>query len=188
MIELLKVSKSFGDTNVLKDFNAEFKDGQINFLTGDSGKGKSTVIRLILGLENPDKGIIKIEDSCKFSVVFQENRLFDKLSIEDNIGYITNNSLKINMIKALGLSEYLGKPVCSLSGGTKRRVSVLRALCGDYDILLMDEPFTGLDENMKKQVMDAVMEYSAGKTVIIATHDKYAIEYMNKGNNIIEVK
>ena len=77
MIELLKVSKSFGDTHVLKDFNAEFKDGQINFLTGDSGKGKSTVIRLILGLENPDKGIIKIEDSCKFSVVFQENRLFE---------------------------------------------------------------------------------------------------------------
>lgn len=188
MIELLNISKYFGDTLVLKGFNAVFKEGQINFLTGDSGKGKTTVIRIILGLEKPDKGIIKMEDGSKFSVVFQENRLFDKLSIEDNVRYITDNPLDTNMIKALGLSEYLGKRVCSLSGGTKRRTAILRALCADYDILVMDEPFTGLDENMKKQVMDAIMIYSEGKTVIIATHDKYAIEYMSKGNNIVEVK
>lgn len=185
ILRLDKVCKSFGDVVVLDNFSAVFNDG-INFLIGESGKGKTTVLRLILGLEKADSGEI---DGLynKMSAVFQENRLFENMTIEENVKYVTDTPLDLELVSKLCLKPYLGKEVSALSGGTKRRVEILRALSVDADLVIMDEPFTGLDDITKIHTMDTIMEYSHNKMVIISTHDKYAIKYIGNSKNIVEV-
>lgn len=186
MVKLNNVYKAFGDTKVLKGFTAEFNTG-INLLLGHTGIGKTTVLNIIMGLEQSDAGNVEIYGGKRISAVFQEDRLLEKLDIIHNVAYVTDVSVNIKLASSLGLKEYMHKRVGELSGGTKRTVSLLRALSSEYDILILDEPFTGMDENIKKISIDVINQHSKGKTVIISTHDKYAIEYMGEKAKVIEV-
>lgn len=186
MIELVDVYKAYGEKAVLCGFSTVFQEGAVNFLVGASGAGKTTILRLLMGLESPDGGQVVCEG--RIGAVFQENRLFENMSIEENIGYVADKPIDMDLVNKLDLGKYMGKPLRELSGGTKRRVCLLRALSVPFDILVLDEPFTGLDEAVKIQVIEALMEYSFKKTVIISTHDKYAIEYIGRDKKIVEVK
>ena len=182
------LSKKYNDKIVLNNFNCTFKNKSVSFVIGKSGVGKTTLIRILMGLEVADNGeIIGIKDK-KISAVFQEDSLCENLSVLFNIKLVSeniSNSQIENALELLDLKGCLYKRVRELSGGMKRRVAILRALLYDYDLLIMDEPFKGLDKVTKSKVMDFVINEINDKSAIIITHDIDDIEYFkSKGLEI----
>lgn len=170
--------KSYQSLRVLEALDMELHSGRIYCLMGPSGSGKTTLLRLILGLEQPDSGSITLKKSTDAGLVavFQENRLCESFSPVDNICMVTGSALSraavIRESNRLLPQESLRRPVRTLSGGMKRRVAILRALLAPSCGILMDEPFTGLDEDTKALVIDYIKEKSAGKLVLITTHQE----------------
>ena len=216
MIEIRHISKAFGDHVVLYDLSYAIPEGKISIIMGPSGVGKTTFVRLLLGLESPDTGEISGLEGKKLSSVFQEDRLCENLTAGANIrlvlpeqlgttqdtfqditkqksgGYdfdkLSTSSLKFMRqgFEAMGLPETsISQKVKEMSGGERRRVSILRALMADYDIMVLDEPFKGLDEETKEDVMAYTKKSVAGKTVVMITHDRREAEFM--GGEIIEL-
>lgn len=185
-IQVRNLNKSYGSLRVINNWSGTFKDGQIYCIKGDSGSGKTTLLRILMGLEKADGGDISGLRNRKISVVFQEDRLLENNDIYTNIAIVENSDFagqdpKEYVRKAcesIGLQDCNDKPVRELSGGMKRRVAILRALSTDYDILLLDEPFKGLDHENRKKVMDYVKMQTKDKTVILVTHDEYEADYM----------
>ena len=139
---------------------------------GPSGCGKTTLFRILLGIEESDSG--EILDLGRAVAVFQEDRLSEPLSAVWNVCLGKEGAKPQEartLLSALGLSEDMEKPVSALSGGMRRRVSIARALIADADTVLLDEPFSALDEDTKAQVMAYTKEALAGKTVLLITHD-----------------
>lgn len=175
-VKVINLCKSFKGQDVLKDLNMTFPKGGITCIMGASGVGKTTLAYVLMGLSKADKGEIIGLKGMKVSAVFQEDRLIEHWDAIRNImlvsqGQLTKEKVEENL-KEIGLLEYEGKPVISLSGGMRRRVAIVRAILSDYDLLIMDEPFKGLDENLKKQAINYIKEKTKGKTVIIITHHK----------------
>lgn len=174
-IKLEHINKKFGERIVLKDFSAEFKDNCITCLMGPSGVGKTTVLNIVLGLLKPDSGNVLGLDNRKISVVFQEDRLLNWLNAIDNVAFVGNEPVTedkiIALLNELGLKDSLYDSINKLSGGMKRRVAIARALINNAEILILDEPFKGLDEDTKENVMSIVKQYSKEKCVILVTHD-----------------
>lgn len=181
-IKLTDISKNFKKQQVLNNISLTFQYGKITCIMGASGVGKTTLAHIMMGLIKADSGnIIGLEDK-KISAVFQEDRLIEHWDAVKNIILvcpqdITNEYIHKNL-KEIGLSDYEKKPVSSLSGGMRRRVAIVRALLSDYDVLIMDEPFKGLDEDLKKQVISYVLKKTKDKTVIIITHDKDEVDML----------
>ena len=169
------ICKSFGEKTVLEHFSHEFTDGSFTAVMGPSGCGKSTLLSILMGLLTPDGGAVEPDTEYRKSAVFQENRLCENLTAGANIRLVTGKRFSPAQIEeelaALGLQGCSDKPVKQLSGGMKRRVALLRALLAEYDVLFLDEPFKGLDEITKALVMARVKEKTAGRTVIMVTHD-----------------
>ncbi len=155
---------------IFENFSLYIKEGQRIHLTGASGKGKTTLLRLIAGLEKAKKGSVKIKDNAKISVVFQEDRLIDFVSVKKNISLFSSNEKAEELLCELGLEDCSYMSVDELSGGMKRRVALARALSKDFDILLLDEAFNGLDEETLFNVCDVVNRYTKDKTVILVSH------------------
>ncbi len=173
-IVLKNICKSFDGKDVLKDLCAEFIYGECSALMGKSGCGKSTLLNIIMGLLPEDSGEITGVPE-KISAVFQEDRLCEEFSAYTNIRLSCPDDKKDEIIPALielGLGDSIDKKVSTLSGGMKRRVAILRAVLSDWDLLIMDEPFKGLDENTRIKVIDFVRERTKGKSVIMVTHDE----------------
>ncbi len=186
-IQIININKSYGENIVLNNFSATFPFNKVSSIMGASGKGKTTLLKIILGLIPYDSGeIIGIENK-KISAVFQENRLINNLSSFANISIVSLFSKEIieNALCEIGLTDYINQPVLSLSGGMKRRVAILRALLSDADILIFDEPLKGLDEKTKNTVIDIIKKYSKEKTIIFVTHTKEEISLLNSENNIV---
>lgn len=175
------LSKSFGEHTVLKDFSANIPTGQVTLLTAPSGKGKTTLLRILMGLETADSGEISDFNGLKQSAVFQEDRLCENLSALSNMKLaspqLQNETIEEALTK-VGLAEYAHCTISEFSGGMKRRVAILRALLADYDILFLDEPFKGLDAETKTLVISDVKQRSQGKTVILVTHDPTEAEIL----------
>lgn len=175
-INIKNLSFSYDEKNVYKDFFAIFPAEEISMLSTPSGSGKTTLLYLIAGILRPQNGHIEYPMATpRFSFVFQDDRLIENLSVEKNIKMVNSQLSDMNIIEALqrlGIEEYYKKKVKHLSGGERKRVSIARALLAEYDILLMDEPFNGIDEENKRKVWEYIKEKTEGKTVIIATHDK----------------
>ncbi len=171
-ITLTNISKSFGDNQVLSNFSAEFPQNQVTCIMAPSGKGKTTLLRILMGLETADSGLITGLEEKTIAAVFQEERLCENLSALTNISIATccSKSIIEQALVEIGLKDSIILPVSSLSGGMKRRVSILRAILSDSDILILDEPFKGLDEEMKTLVINMVKHYIQNKTVILVTH------------------
>ena len=174
MIKAENITKKFGEQTVLDGFSYDFPDGSFTVIMGASGCGKSTLLSVLMGTLEPDSGTVT-RDSDRMSAVFQENRLCDNLSVLSNLRLVLkekkDRSELIKELEAVGLTDCADKPARSLSGGMKRRTALLRALLAEYDILFLDEPFKGLDENTKRTVMEYTREKTVGRTVILVTHD-----------------
>ena len=175
MIELVGICKAYGDKRVLGGLDLILAEGEITALMGASGRGKTTVLRILMGLERADSGEILGMEDVRVSAVFQEDRLLERLTAEGNLRFVAEGEEQLREIPAL-LSELgLGgetEAAATFSGGMKRRLAIARALLADYDLLVLDEPFRGLDEGTKAITMETVRRRSAGKTVLLVTHDE----------------
>lgn len=172
---LSNVSKSFGHKKVFQQLNLTINSGEISCIMAPSGAGKTTLLRIIMGLEKMDSGGITGQKGKRFSAVFQEERLCEYLTAIENIRLVTPRlavETVMQEMDKLGLNDCFWQTVSELSGGMRRRVSILRALLAEYDILCLDEPFQGLDDMRKEQVLTYVKQKTIGKTVLFVTHDE----------------
>ncbi|MBQ4576538.1 MAG: ATP-binding cassette domain-containing protein [Firmicutes bacterium] len=170
-VELCNVSKSFGELELYRDFSMTIPGGKVTAVAGASGCGKTTLLRMIAGLERPDRGTITpVTVSC----VFQEDRLLPWMTVRENLRLVASSEAVDEMLTMMKLAEFAEYLPAQLSGGMRRRVAVGRALVYDGDILLMDEPFTGLDPELKTQLISEMgtLWKEQGRTVFFITHDK----------------
>lgn len=181
MIIFKDISKSYGNKIVLKNFNIDIREGQTTFMLGKSGSGKTTFSKIVFGLEKIDAGEISGLDGKKISVVFQEDRLMENMTIGSNFKMTVDSHINrkqiVEKMEKIGLFQPLETKISELSGGMKRRISILRAFLIEFDLIVMDEPFRGLDEETKEKVMNFVIQNIKGKTAIIITHNKDEVEY-----------
>lgn len=173
-IELHDLSIVFDGRPVFTNFSHTFREGSITCVTGPSGCGKTTLLRLLMGLLRPDSGRISgLPDRC--APVFQEDRLIAHLSPSANVRVALSCGLSLRRISealnAVGLDASAERPVRELSGGMQRRVAIVRALLSDAPLLVMDEPFKGLDADTRNTVIQFARPLMAGRTAVIATHD-----------------
>lgn len=181
MITLKNIFKSFGQLKVLDDFSIDFDEGRVTCLLGPSGCGKSTILKMLSELDVKYSGAIEGLENMKLSYVFQESRLIPWLTVEENLSYVLEGKLSEEKLKErvefflnkVELTAFKKAYPNTLSGGMKQRVSLARAFSMPHDILLMDEPFQGLDDELKDQLMTLLEELIAldKKTVIMVTHD-----------------
>lgn len=171
-MKITNLYKRFGTKEIFKGESFYFENGKVTYILGESGIGKTTLLRIIAGLDNDFSGDF-YEKSDRISYVFQEPRLFPHLSVEENIKIITENSPYSveEILKIVELEKEANTLPPSLSGGMKMRVSLARALYCNSDIVLMDEPFGALDENLKARILPKIFELLKDKTVIIVSHN-----------------
>ena len=170
-MEIRNISKSFEGKVVFSSLNLHIHEGCTTIISGASGIGKTTLFNLILGLEEPDGGVI--EGFGKVSALFQEDRLIESLSVMNNLLLVTQDKKRAeNILSSLSLFGEEKSRVSTLSGGMKRRIALIRALLTDYDTLLLDEPFTGLDDESKRASASLIKKEVASRTLIVITHEK----------------
>jgi len=181
MICLKNITFSYGDKIKLKDFSLTVNDGEIMTIMGASGSGKTTIFKLILGLVKPQKGTVE-NTFQKTSVSFQEPRLFPTLTVYENLALIESDTNKIDKILAdFSLADCKDQKPSELSGGQKQRVNLARAILFDGDLFLFDEPFTGLDEELKTNLLQYLKEFilSNKKSAIFILHNKEEAEFLS---------
>ncbi len=196
-IKINNLSKKFGEKQVFDGFNMTIPGGQVLCLMGPSGCGKTTLINILAGLDTEYEGEIEgiNRDRDVISIVFQENRLCENYSAFSNTYMVAEKGFSKekteNVLKSLGLGADLHKPVRELSGGMKRRVAVARSIVflqsreKENSILILDEPFTGLDPDTKTTVADYIKNTMQGATILIVTHDKDDADLF--GGKIIDI-
>ena len=178
-IQINNLTIQYGDKIILQNYSDYFHTGEHIALIGTSGAGKTSFINALMKLI-PYSGEININPNTRFAVVFQENRLFEGLSVFKNIRMTAHNhsaeSIK-HYISLAGLNP--NTTVNKLSGGMKRRVAILRAILSPFDVLILDEPFKGLDADTKLCMMEMVKEKASDKTMFLVTHDLSETVYFN---------
>ena len=215
ILEMKNVVKYYGDTVVLNGISFSVFRGETKIIIGASGSGKSTILKLIMGLDKPDAGRIFVEgeDITKFNerrlvrvrhkigMVFQESALFDSLTVRENVAYrlyelgVDEDEIDAKVRQSLGfvgLEEAIDKMPAELSGGMKRRVALARALIGEPEIMLYDEPTAGLDPVTSKKINELIITLRDIKSVtgVFVTHrmrDAFtlATEYATNGGRKI---
>ena len=170
------LSKSYDGIPVLENFSAQFASGRPVCLMGPSGRGKTTLFSILLGLVKKDSGTVTGTENRRFSAVFQEDRLCEELSALMNLAIVLDSPDMAQLAAFLcdmGLEEEeIRRPVSSLSGGQRRRVAILRSLVSHSDAVLMDEPFKGLDEDTRLLVIQQVKRHLGGRLLVVITHDE----------------
>lgn len=188
MISVDKLTVKYGEKQVLNNFSCEIALGKINILTGKSGAGKTTLLNILMGLNDYYTGEIYGLKNNKISAVFQEDRLIENMTVNKNLTIVNDDMERINAaLINTNMNNTLNSKVKELSGGMKRRVSIIRALITDFDILILDEPFVGIDMETLNRVIEYTKEVCKGKTIIIASHDENVYKYFDN-YNIIKVK
>ncbi len=189
-IKITNLTKSFGDNNVINNFSEVFPDGLTTCVMGESGCGKTTLLKILDGTLEYDGGEVTSLENVKKSVVFQNDRLIDTHTVYRNVRLLCEKAQKNDILFALGevglSGDVLYEKISNLSGGMKRRISIICAILFNGDVYLFDEPTKGLDDNNKKNVLDYIMKNTKGKTVIWVTHDKDEANYV--GDKIIYMK
>ena len=207
IIRLEHVTKSFDGQKVLDDLSLSVNEGEFLTVIGRSGCGKTTMLRLINGLQKPDSGKVYVEGEDvdntdlialrrRIGYVIQNKGLFPHMTVEKNISYVPvisgkknkeeNHRQALRLLKLAGLEESMGGRYPSeLSGGQQQRVGIARALASDAKILLMDEPFGALDEITKRAMQDEVLSLQAQlhMTIVFITHD--IREAMKLGDRVL---
>lgn len=168
---LSKVSFSYGKTVVCHELNWTLPEQGVVCLWGPSGCGKTTLLRLLAELEQPGEGALVRPEEGRVSMVFQEDRLLPWMTALENVMLPgADRETAEAMLARLGLGEELHSLPSQLSGGQQRRVAIARALASPGDLLLLDEPFNGLDEKSWRQVLPLVLEQAKEKPVVLVTH------------------
>ena len=207
MIRFEHVNKSFGAEKVLVDFSLHIEEGEFLTVIGRSGCGKTTMLRMINGLQIPDSGKVLVEgqDVAKADLialrrrigyVIQNKGLFPHMTVEENITYVPvisgkkdkqeNRKLALRLLQTVGLAQEMADRYPSeLSGGQQQRVGIARALAADAKILLMDEPFGALDEITKRAMQDEMLslQKKLHMTIVFITHD--IREAMKLGDRVL---
>lgn len=180
MIEIRNLTKRFGEKLILDNVSLNMESPGMTALTGVSGSGKTTLIRLLLRLDNRYDGTIRGVPQ-KYAAVFQEDRLLKQLTAEQNVRFVRpdmDRTMLQEGFARLGMAGEMDTPVSQLSGGMKRRVSILRALLSDAELIVMDEPMKGLDEAIARRTAEYCQEMLRGRTLIYITHDSDEIAWM----------
>ena len=187
-VEIKNLVKSFGEKQIFNGFSYSFGDTGLYIISGSSGIGKTTLLRMISGLDGRFSGEILRSGECSFA--FQEYRLFPTLSALDNVLF-TNYDKKSDeavskcrtMLYEMGfLEDELSRLPSELSGGMKQRVSLARAFVSDRAVLLLDEPTKELDREIARIILDIVKRDAAKRLVIMVTHNPEDIEYLKNGD------
>ncbi len=168
----ISVCKRYGTKRLFENLNLAFPTGQASCVMGPSGCGKTTLLRLLMGLESPDAGQVICQG--RVSAVFQEDRLLEALTARENLRFVVGKGreeLIATFLEELEIGDTTGIPVRLFSGGMKRRVAIGRALLAEHDILLLDEPFKGLDAGLKQRVAKVILRHAQGKTLLLVTHE-----------------
>ncbi len=173
-IVLSGVTHSFGSKPALKNLTHTFAGGRVHGVTGPSGCGKTTLLLILLGLLVPDGGTVSGIPPGAASAVFQEDRLCEQASARANVRMAVPGRIKpdMSLFAEIGLTGFEETPARDLSGGMKRRVALLRALAAPFEVLTLDEPFTGLDETAKRRAAEVILRNRRGRTVILVTHSE----------------
>lgn len=195
MIELKNITKKYENKKVLDNLSVTFKRNAINIVSGPSGCGKTTLFNIISGLDKIYSGEISAVPE-KTAYLFQEDRLLPYYTVLDNVTFTLpenisdekKNDIAMKNLRKMELNEEKDALPHELSGGMARRVAIARALCYPSELLLLDEPFNGLNIELKKTVVDAIKEslHLNEKTVIIITHDLSVFEKDDE-INLIEI-
>ena len=185
MAKVENLTVQYGGNAVLENFSAEFPDGGVTAVSGRSGCGKTTLLAVLLGLLRPDGGTVS--GFRQPSAVFQEDRLLPFLSAEKNIA-VTAGCTEAEAGEALLSVGFdaadRGKRAFELSGGMARRVAIVRAMLAPGDAVLLDEPFKGLDERTRAQVVRFVCENRRGRTMVVVTHDPRDAEALHAAHTV----
>jgi len=186
LVEIKNISKKYhtakNEIEALKDISFDINKGDFIAIVGPSGCGKSTILSILCDLESKSSGEIIKDDNLKFGFMFQQDTLFDWLTIKDNclLGAKINNCLNDetiehcnNLLKSYGLYDFKDSYPKELSGGMRQRVALIRTLILNPDILLLDEPFSALDAQTRLQISSDVYKTlkEENKTTIMVTHD-----------------
>lgn len=182
-IQLKGINKSYGNLVVMKDFNIAFPQAKTHCLFGPSGCGKTTLLNVLTGLVKPDRGSITGLEGKTISYIFQEHRLLPWATVEENILFVLNGhgnsegkKIAKEYLSLVGLWNFKDSYPEQLSGGMKQRVAIARGLAHEGDILVMDEPFKGLDGDIKRKLMNHIIKIyqqreKEKKSIIFITHD-----------------
>ncbi len=168
------ITKSYDDLKVLDDVSLEVKSGEVVAVRGVSGAGKTTLLMILSGLMKPDEGKVKAKGGV--NLLFQEDRLLNWLSVKDNILFANRTADTKALLELVSLEGCEDMYPEELSGGMKRRLAIARTLAGDASSVLLDEPFTGLDEDLRLQVSQKVFDKLSDKAVVLVTHDSLEAE------------
>lgn len=175
MIGIQRLCKSFDGRTVLEDVSLTLAEGSVLCLMAPSGRGKTTLLRCIAGLEKPDSGTVTgLPERVGF--VFQEDRLCPGLDPVENVRLVTGRTMTTAEIEShlmeLGLGGCLRQPTKELSGGQRRRAAIARAVCYGGGLLLLDEPFKGLDGAARDDAARYILWHRNGAAVLCVTHDR----------------
>ena len=205
MLSLKNISKKYDNTTILKDISFTCEKGDIVGLIGSSGSGKTTLLRIISGLETPDSGTIQLNNEMindkllcispekrDCSLVFQDFALFPNMTISDNIFFgknsIKNNDLIHDLIQFCGLESLLDRYPHEASGGEQQRVALVRALSINPSLLLLDEPLSHLDSDLKQNIRNELINLfeKVKTTTLFVTHD--IEDAMTMANKVVVLK
>lgn len=206
ILELSNIAKSFGDTQVLKKINLKVMQGEFVTLLGSSGCGKTTTLRIIAGLEEPDRGAVIIDGTDMtdkapnmrpVNTVFQNYALFPHMNVYNNIAYglkikkVSKAEIKEKVTKMLELVQLEGfekRMPSEMSGGQRQRIAIARALVNNPKVLLLDEPLGALDLQLRRQMQLELkkLQQKLGITFIYITHDQE--EAINMSDRIIVMR
>lgn len=168
-----KLGKSYGGRKVLADLTLSFSPGERICIAAPSGGGKTTLLRLLAGLERPDSGRVIGFDRAQLSMVFQEDRLFGQRSPVANVAMTQKGPDRAAIaaaLKELLPAHCLDQPVRELSGGMRRRVAIVRAVLHRSDVLLLDEPFAGLDEENRAKAIRFIRDRQGDRLLLFTAH------------------
>ena len=170
-IILNNVSFLYPEKTIFEGLTKKFRDGIFYSVSAPSGVGKTTLFRLISGLEKPCDGTIEVVGNLAY--MFQEDRLFPNLTVMENAKLSDCGVFSAEeMLDELGILAEKDAYPDELSGGMKRRVALARTLLTTFDNIILDEPFTGLDEQTRDKAIALIKRVCSGKTLLIATHDE----------------
>lgn len=168
------VCKAYEANQVLRRVTFTLPGGSVRCLMAPSGSGKTTLFRVLLGLEFADSGVIRGVSPGRISMMFQEDRLCETLTPVENVALVLPPDARRSDVRELLAEilpvECLDQLAMELSGGMRRRVSLARAVAFPSDLVVLDEPFTGLDQATKEKVIAFVLRHRADRTLLVATH------------------
>lgn len=186
MTEFVSLRKKYDNVTVIESFSLSVADGEKAVLMGESGIGKTTLLNIAAGLIKPDDGEFKTD--CKIAYMFQEPRLLPTFTVKENILAVLKSKEKSSLVekylKLVELYEHVDKYPYELSGGMAQRVAFARFLAYAEEtgatLLLLDEPFSALDEDMTQRMINVFLEFANGKSVIYVTHNTAEAEKISQ--------